>query len=111
MAIGFLMTDSLYVLQLAGERDSLGAEKAVFRRGARVQCGWGRLSERSDESPLGRENRGLNIAVIPPLMEEPLWVEHGGKVYMVRETRRFAGFSSDHWELVLEEYTGRFEIR
>jgi hypothetical protein len=110
MAMGFLMKDSLYILQLTGERDSLGAEKAVFTRGARVQCGWGRVSTGSGDTPLGRENRGLNLAIVPPLDEEPRWVEHGGKVYGVKETRRFTGFSTDHWELTLEEYLGRFEI-
>lgn len=111
MAMGFLMKDSLYVLHLTGERDSLGAEKAVFTRGARVQCGWGSVSVSSSDTPLGRESMGLKLAIIPPLLEEPRWVEHGGKVYLVKETRRFAGFSTDHWELTLEEYLGRFEIK
>jgi len=110
MAFGFLMKDSLHILRLAGERDPLGAERAVFKRGERVQCGWGKLSEGSDDTPLGREPRSLNLAFIPPLDEEPRWVEHGGKVYRVKETRRFAGFSADHWELVLEEYLGSFVI-
>lgn len=111
MALGFLMKDSLYILQPSGERDALGAEKAVFVRGDRVQCAWGKSSSVADDTPMGQEARGLCLAIVPPLDEEPTWVEHSGKVYRVRETRRFAGFSTDHSELILEEYTGRFEIR
>ncbi len=111
MALGFLMNDSIYILQPSGERDALGAERAVFVRGDRIQCGWGRFSSVSGDTHLGQEARGLCLAIVPPLDQEPAWVEHRGKLYQVREIRRFAGFSTDHWELALEEYAGRFEIR
>ncbi len=110
MALGFLMKDSLCILRLSGERDALGSELARFTRADRVQCAWGRFSDRRENSPFGEDNRGLHLAIVPPLEEQPAWVERAGRVYRVRETKRFSGFGADHWELLLEEYRGRFEI-
>ncbi|MEO0141337.1 MAG: hypothetical protein ABIM88_07330 [candidate division WOR-3 bacterium] len=111
MAFGFLMRDSIYILHLVGERDALGSELAIFTRGKRVQCGWGRASFRAEDDPYGRETRERAIAITPPLSEEPRWVERAGRAFAVKEVRRFSGFGTDHWELLLEEYNGRFEIR
>lgn len=110
MALGFLMKDSIYILYLTGERDTMGSDRAVFTRGNRVQCGWARVSSRTEDNSFGQETRGLSLAIIPPIEEELRWVEHAGKVYVVKETRRFSGFFVDHLELLLEEYKGRCEI-
>ncbi|MGB9590418.1 MAG: hypothetical protein ACPL68_05970 [Candidatus Hydrothermia bacterium] len=109
--MGFLMKDSLYVLCSGGDRDSLGAERAVFVRDTRVQCGWGNISTAAESNQFGTDARDIFLAIIPPLDREPYWVEHAGKVYRVKDIKRFSGFGTDHWELVLEEYAGRFEIK
>jgi len=110
MAMGFLLRDRLYLLTLTGERDPLGSELARFTRGTAVACFFGRMADTTEGTDIGAQARGRALAITPALSAEPGFVEHDGKVFSVDEVRRYCGFSTDHWELVLSEYVGEVEV-
>ncbi len=105
MALGFLRKSALWALEPAGEAGGLGQPLRRFRRLWAASCYLARR-ELAKDGELGREERGLWLAITPPLEEEPRWVEAEGKVFRVKEIRRFRGFGFSHWELVLEEELG-----
>ena len=105
MALGFLRKEALWVLEPTGDADALGAPKRLFRRLFASSCYVARR-DLAQDGPLGREERGRWLVITPPLGREPLWVEVSGKVFRVKELRKFKGFGFSHWELALEEELG-----
>ncbi len=105
MALGFLRKEALWVLEPAGEADALGFQKRLFRRVFAAGCYVARRDVAADTA-LGREERGHWLVICPPLEAEPAWVEVDGKVFRVKEIRKFKGFGFSHWELVLKEERG-----